>query len=73
MPENQQKNDVVQERVAFGEKAAKSERRSGAGSHRSDKLTQRAQELANASVTKQAPSAVRPRLDPYPDSEAAED
>lgn len=73
MPEQQQKNSIVHERVAFGEKVSKAKRRSGAGSHRRNMLTEHVQELVDASKVQQARSAVRPRQDLNPDPGATED
>lgn len=68
----QQKTNIVHERVAFGEKVSKVERRSGAGSHRSGTLTEYAQEGLEASKVQQARNAVRPRQDLNPDPRAKE-
>ena len=64
----QQTSSIVHERVDFGGKASQAERRSGAGSHRSNMLTEHAQELVDPSKVQKARSAVRPRqnLNPHP-------
>jgi hypothetical protein len=63
MPEYPEKQGIVHERVAFGEKSSKVERRSGAGSHQSGTLTKYALEHVETSKTRQARNAVRPRRD----------
>ena len=62
MPERQQKSGIVHERVAFGEKVSNVGRRSGAGSHRSNMLTEHVQEVVDVSRVQKARNAVRPSM-----------
>jgi hypothetical protein len=56
-----EKPGIVHERVAFGEKVSRVERRSAAGSHRSGTLTEYARERVDAIKTRQGRNVVRPR------------
>jgi|GEM_PF-6545206 len=69
----QQKSSIVHERVAFGATLSKADRHSGAGSHRSNMLTEHVQEMVDDSKVLKTRSAVRPRQDLNADPRATED